>query len=105
MTSTDEGIQIDESDEQHRNADFSIRESVDSLSKRTIETVLHSAKQPQHNSAIEAGIITSESVPKYTTIELPSKLCKKLSETLKFKLDSATEISSSFVPQKAKSPK
>jgi hypothetical protein len=41
MISTDEGIQIDESDEQHRNADSSIRETLDSPSKRTFERVLH----------------------------------------------------------------
>jgi hypothetical protein len=39
MTSTDEGMQIDESDEQPRNADFLIRESLDSLSKLTFDKV------------------------------------------------------------------
>jgi hypothetical protein len=39
MISTDEGIQIDESDEQYPNADCSIRESLDSLSNLTIERV------------------------------------------------------------------
>jgi hypothetical protein len=37
--STDEGIQIDESDEQYAKADFSIRESLDSLSKLTCDRV------------------------------------------------------------------
>jgi hypothetical protein len=41
MISTDEGIQIDESDEQDSNADCSIRETLDSRSNDTIETVLH----------------------------------------------------------------
>jgi hypothetical protein len=54
---------------------------------------------------IEAGIIISETFPKYSKIELPSKLSKKLSETLKFKLSSAIEISSNFVPENAKPPK
>jgi hypothetical protein len=40
MISTEEGIQIDESDEQCPNARFSIRESLDSLSKLTFHKVL-----------------------------------------------------------------
>jgi hypothetical protein len=102
MISTDEGIQIDESDEQYANAYAPIRESLDSLSKLTIETVMHPQKQPQHNSVIEFGIITSETSPKYSTIELPSKFSKKLSYTLKFKLPSAIEMASNVVPEKAK---
>jgi hypothetical protein len=39
MTSTDEGIQIDEIDGQYRNADFSIRESLDPRSKLTCDKV------------------------------------------------------------------
>jgi hypothetical protein len=39
MISTEEGIQIDESDEQSRNADLSIRESLESVSNVTIERV------------------------------------------------------------------
>jgi hypothetical protein len=39
------GIQKDESDEQFRNADFSIRESLDLPSNRTLETVPHPQKQ------------------------------------------------------------
>jgi hypothetical protein len=41
MISTEEGIQIDESDEQFANACFSIRESLDSLSKLTFDKVQH----------------------------------------------------------------
>jgi hypothetical protein len=41
MISTDEGIQIDESDAQPSNADVSIRESLDSLSKCTFDKVSH----------------------------------------------------------------
>jgi hypothetical protein len=37
MIATDEGIQIDESDEQPENANFSIRESLESDSKLTFE--------------------------------------------------------------------
>jgi hypothetical protein len=39
MISTDEGIQIDESDEQSPKASRSIRESLDSLSKLTFDRV------------------------------------------------------------------
>jgi hypothetical protein len=66
---------------------------------------MHPEKQPQHNSVIERGMSTSETFPKYHTIELPSKFSKKLPETLKFKLASAIEICDNFVPAKAKSPK
>jgi hypothetical protein len=41
MISTDEGIQIDESDEQFQNAQFSIRESLESDSKLTFERLQH----------------------------------------------------------------
>jgi hypothetical protein len=39
IISTDEGIQMDESDEQYWNADFPIRESLESDSNVTIERV------------------------------------------------------------------
>jgi hypothetical protein len=42
MISTDEGIQIDESDEESPNAACSIRESLDSRSKLTLDRVRHS---------------------------------------------------------------
>jgi hypothetical protein len=45
MISTDEGIQNDESDEQSPNADSSIRESLDSLSKLTVDKVSHPQKE------------------------------------------------------------
>jgi hypothetical protein len=41
MISTDEGMQIEQSDEQYPNADFSIRESLDSLSKLTFDKLRH----------------------------------------------------------------
>jgi hypothetical protein len=39
MISSDEGIQIAETNEHFSNADFSIRESLDSLSKLTFDKV------------------------------------------------------------------
>jgi hypothetical protein len=83
--STDEGIQIDESDEQSPNAASPIRETLRPSTNRPIETVLHPSKQQEHNSVIEAGMITSEAFPKYSTIELPSEFCKKESEILKWR--------------------
>jgi hypothetical protein len=93
MISTDEGIQIDESDEQSRNAYSRIRASRDEDSNRTIETVVQLPKQPQLNSSTKAGISTSIPVPKYITIELHSKFTTKSPITLKFKLLAAIETS------------
>jgi hypothetical protein len=45
MISTDEGMQIDTSDEQFSNADLSIRESLESDSKFTCESLEHPWKQ------------------------------------------------------------
>jgi hypothetical protein len=45
MISTDEGIQIDESDKQYPNANSSSRESLDSLSNLTFDKVLQKEKQ------------------------------------------------------------
>jgi hypothetical protein len=56
------------------------------------EIVLHPEKQQEHNAAIESGMITSETFPTYSTIALPSKFSKKLSQALKFRLASAIEM-------------
>jgi hypothetical protein len=47
------------------------------------QSCIHENNQQQHNSVIEFGIITFETFPKYSTIEFPSKVFKKLSQTLK----------------------
>jgi hypothetical protein len=73
MISTDEGITIDESDEHFRNADFSIRETLESESKRTFERFPQQAKQPQFNPSKKHPTVTSESDPKYNTIDLDSE--------------------------------
>jgi hypothetical protein len=61
MISTDEGIQIDESDEQYPNADCSIRESLDSLSKLTFDKVRQFQKLPPQMISTDEGIQIDES--------------------------------------------
>jgi hypothetical protein len=61
MISTDEGIQIDESDEQHQNADCSIRESLDSLSNCTFDKVPHVEKPCSQMILRDDGIQMDES--------------------------------------------
>jgi hypothetical protein len=84
MISTDEGIQIDESDEQSENADASIRETLQSESKRTFERFLQQEKQPQLNPSKKDPIITSQSHPRYNTIHLDSEFMIKHSQTFKY---------------------
>jgi hypothetical protein len=61
MIPTDEGIQIDESDEQDLKADFSIRESLDSFSNLTFDRVLHPKKQDLQMISTDEGIRIDES--------------------------------------------
>jgi hypothetical protein len=61
MISGDEGIQMDESDEQYPNADSSIRESLDSLSKITFDKARHSEKQKSQMISTDEGIQMDES--------------------------------------------
>jgi hypothetical protein len=61
MISTDQGIQIDESDEQLINAYFSIRESLDSLSNLTFDSVSHPLKQYSQSTSTDEGIQIDES--------------------------------------------
>jgi hypothetical protein len=56
MISTDEGILIDDSDKQYSNEDFSIRESLDSLSKLTIDKASHSQKDSSQMISTEEGM-------------------------------------------------
>jgi hypothetical protein len=53
---TEEGIQIDESDEQSENARPSIHESLESDSNLTVERDLHSLKQDSQIFSTEEGI-------------------------------------------------
>jgi hypothetical protein len=61
MISTDEGIQIDESDEQFLNADLSIRESLEFDSKLTFERLQHTVKQESQMISTDEGIQIDES--------------------------------------------
>jgi hypothetical protein len=56
MISTDEGMQIDESDEQHASADSPIRESLDSFSKLTFNKATHTMKQFLQMISTDEGI-------------------------------------------------
>jgi hypothetical protein len=65
MISTDEGIQIDESDEQPPNTHLSIRESLESGSNITFERVAHPEKQCSQMISTEEGIQIDESDEQY----------------------------------------
>jgi hypothetical protein len=84
MISTDEGIQTEESDEQPQNAHCSIRESLESDSKRTFERLRQQEKQPQLNPSTKDPTVTSQSHPKYNTIHLDSEFMIKHSQTFKY---------------------
>jgi Arc/MetJ-type ribon-helix-helix transcriptional regulator len=96
-TSTDDGMQIDESDEQYPNASDSIRENLEPDSNVTLETILFPQKQWQLNSPIPPATTTTLALPKYLTIDVPSKLTKNSSLILKLKFPSSTQTSFRFV--------
>jgi hypothetical protein len=54
-------MQIDESEEQDRNADASIRKSLEPGSNVTLESALHSVKQPWQRSSTDDGMQIDES--------------------------------------------
>jgi hypothetical protein len=54
--STDDGMQIDCSDEQFLNADSPIDESLDTASKITLERVSHALKQPLQRESTDDGM-------------------------------------------------
>jgi hypothetical protein len=61
MISTDEGIQIDESNKQAANADLSIRESLESDSNLTFERLRHRMKHDSQMMSTDEGIQIDES--------------------------------------------
>jgi hypothetical protein len=101
IPSTEEGIQIDAKLARARNASHPISESLESLSKITLEMALQAAKLPGANLSTFRGIVTSPPGlnQKYNWIEMPSKSIKKSPLTLKWQLPSATEICRRFAPQ------
>jgi hypothetical protein len=87
MTSTDEGMQIDESDSHSRNADRSIREILQGPA-----------------SSIDSGMTKSVSRPKYSRIETQAKSNTKFPQTRKCELPSAIESEIRSVSWKANRP-
>jgi 4-diphosphocytidyl-2C-methyl-D-erythritol kinase len=73
-TSTGDGMQIDESDEQSVNACNSIRESLEPDSNLTLETIRFPQKHLQPKHSISPGIIIAFPGPKLCMIAVPSKL-------------------------------
>jgi hypothetical protein len=55
------GMQIDESDEQFRNTQFSIRESLESESNVTVQRDSHPSKQRPPSLATDGGMQSCES--------------------------------------------
>jgi hypothetical protein len=84
-------MKIDESDRHPWNADRSIRDRREHVSKITLENVQQCAKQPAPNCVIFFAIVTSVIFPKKDSIEVHSKSITKCSQTLKAEL--AAEIS------------
>jgi hypothetical protein len=81
--STEEGIQIDESDEQQQNASDSMQDTWLPDSKITVNICLHSAKHPPPIVSTFLGIINSFAFPKYLFSETQSKSKRKSPQTLK----------------------
>jgi hypothetical protein len=97
MNSTDDGMQIDESDEHHRNAFFSIRETLQPASNLTLATNPFLQQQRQPKDSIPSGMTIDSHGPKNWRIEVHSKLTRKLSLILKLKLPSSIPMSFTFL--------
>jgi hypothetical protein len=67
---TDDGMQIDESDEQSQNASDSIRDSREADSKTILDTAGQNLKHPTAKVSTVFGIVTSTSSPKSRLIEV-----------------------------------
>jgi hypothetical protein len=87
-------MQIDDSDEQRRNACLPICESWELGSNATLETQAFPQKQWPYNDSIPLGIVMASSNPKYLMIEEQSKSTKKRSLILKCELPAPIEMSS-----------
>jgi hypothetical protein len=97
-------MQIDESDEQDENAYPSIRKTLHSDSKITLETNLFLQNQRQPSVSIKSGIMIAAECPKHLMIDVHSKFTKNSPTILKAQFPSAIEISSRFVLSKVPSP-
>jgi hypothetical protein len=78
---TEEGIQIDLSDEQHKNARFSIRSRMEFDSNVNVESDSQRAKQNLQRLIIPNPILKSDAKPKYRITEIPSESRRKSSQT------------------------
>jgi hypothetical protein len=76
-------MQIDESDEQERNTNFSIRESFDPASNLTLETDTFPEKQKQPNASIHPGITIAAALPNDAMIDVHPKVTKNSPRILK----------------------
>jgi hypothetical protein len=84
-------MQIDVSARHHSKARDSIEESSESVSNLTLEIQSQIPKQSALSFSTLFGILTALSLPKYTTIERPSKSIRKFFHTLKCRFSSETE--------------
>jgi hypothetical protein len=64
-------MQIDESDEQYKNADFPIRESLQSDSNVTLESAVHPSKQRSQRCSTDDGMQIDESDEQYKNADFP----------------------------------
>jgi hypothetical protein len=101
---TDDGMKIDESEAQHKNASLSITKSPEPLSNLTLEIVSLPQKLPDSNFSIVPGIVTSPPSPKYRFTEMPSKSSRKSPITLTWQLPSQTESARGSVPASGERP-
>jgi hypothetical protein len=97
MTSIDEGMQIDESNEQSRNANIGSCRIRHPLSNVTLETICGWQKKPKLNDSTQEGINTSGSFPKSRTRHVPSKSSKKLPWIVNCSFPGATDTLTSLV--------
>jgi hypothetical protein len=69
--STDEGMQIDESDEHHENADSSIHESLEHDSNVIVERDLQQQKHSLQSVRTDEGMQIDESDEQYENADCP----------------------------------
>jgi hypothetical protein len=89
---TEEGIQIDLSDEHPQNARASTRSSLEFDSNVIVESDRHSAKQDSHRLIIPEPMIKCDAKPKYRITEIPSQSRRKSSQREKCEFPSAIVI-------------
>jgi hypothetical protein len=91
IVSTDEGMQIDVSDEQPENAAAPRSETLQPLSKVTVAIFLHPKKHPEPIRSMAFEILTRLLKPKYRTSDVSSRLIRKSSQTFRTELCPSTQ--------------